>query len=236
MSGLTRQEMKRDEVQEQLLVGVEWFREHWKKLAAGLVALLVAVSAFFVLRMVLEQRSDKAQAALGDALRLVTAPVVEDGATPDDARNPSFPDAASRDERALAALEEVVGQYGSSDAAQIAQLLVAQRLATRGDTAQAREIWQAALRDGKGTARAATARANLISLDRQERPQELADELQEMVDAGNSELPPDALLFELAQTLEAAGRDDEAAEVYRRIVDEFQSSAFAAQARTRIQS
>ncbi|REK04325.1 MAG: hypothetical protein DWQ36_17990 [Acidobacteria bacterium] len=236
MSGLTRQDMKRDEVQEQLLVGVEWFRENWKKLVAALVAVLLAITAFFVARIVMEGRSESAQAALGAALRLVTAPVVEDGATPDDPRAPSFADAASRDAKAVAALEAVVDDYGSSDAADVARMVIAQIAARGGDTAKAREIWEAAARQGRGTARGAAARANLISLDRQERPAELAEELQAMVDEGESELPTDVLLFELAQTLEAAGRPDEAQEVYQRLVDEFQTSAFAAQARQRIQS
>lgn len=234
MSGLTRQEMKRDEVQEQLLVGVEWFQRHWRKVVLGLVAVLLAISAFFLARVIGEQRSNEAQAALGNALSLMVAPIVEDGADPD-GDEPRFPDEASREQRANAALEQVVADYGGSEAGMVARMVLARMAAEEGDTARAREIWQEAMRAGRGTALAASARANLISLDRQERPAELAEELQEMVDAGGGDLPADALLFELGQTLEAAGRADEANEVYQRLVDDFQTSPYASQARDRIQ-
>ena len=63
---------------------------------------------------------------------------------------------------------------------------------------------------------AAGAEMNLIRLDREQgRLEELAGRLESLVESGESHLPEDVLLFELAQTLEQLGRHDEAAKIKR---------------------
>ena len=235
MSGLTRQEMKRDEVQEQLLVGVGWLQEHWQKLVAGIVALFVLVIAIGVFLMIRDSGAEKAQAALGSALDIHTAPILEDGATPDDERNRSFASEEERATRSQAAFEALLAEHGGSDAAPVAHLILGEIAASGGDLEGARTHWQDAARGGSGTALEATARLNLISLDRQERPQELVAELQDMVDRADTTLPADALLFELAQTQEAVGELEAAQENYQRLIDEFGTSPYTVQARERVQ-
>ena len=59
----------------------------------------------------------------------------------------------------------------------------------------------------------------------------MASELQAMVDSPSADLPQDVVLGELAETLVALDRGDEAKVFYDRILDEFPDSAYAAEAR-----
>ena len=76
---------------------------------------------------------------------------------------------------------------------------------------------------------------NLYSLDRTEgRGEQLAAELRGAVATETSTLPKDALLFELAATLEQLGDEDGARETFRRLVDEFPESGYAIRARQQL--
>ena len=75
-------------------------------------------------------------------------------------------------------------------------------------------------------------RLNLIHLDRQNgRTQEVADQLQRELASASKTLPEDVILFELAQTLEALDQQDEALDLYQRILDEHPKSPYTADAR-----
>jgi len=105
-----------------------------------------------------------------------------------------------------------------------------------GNAARARELWETVAGSGDDALRA-TVELSLISLDRQEgRLEELAQRLESRVEAGGGSLPPDALLFELANTLEALGRDDEAREMLQRLIDDHPGSPYGMKAQRRLLS
>ncbi|HVS15805.1 MAG TPA: tetratricopeptide repeat protein [Thermoanaerobaculia bacterium] len=235
MSGLTRQEMKRDEVREWIVVAIDWVADHVKVLFAvvgGLIGLGVILALVF---QFLGNRAARAQEELADGIRIYSAPVDPATPAPDDPRNPVF---ASEEERAATAaeiFERVHQRYGSTAAGRIAGAYLGDIAAHRGDLEEARERWQRFLSKDSDSALAAVVRLDLISLERQEgRGEQLAADLRAAIESGSWGVPADLLLWELGVTLEQQGQGDEARDAFQRLLDEHPTSAYASQARDRV--
>ncbi len=233
---LTRKEIKHDirddEVRGYLVRVFEFLQERPSFVVGADVGFVVLVLGVTALLAYLDNRGAAASEELASALKIAGAPVTEDGATPEDPDEPSFPTEEARRARAKEAFEEVRSGVGASLAGEVADLYLADIAAGEGDTETARAIWESFLADHENHVLALSVRLNLIHLDRQNgRAQEVADELQRELDSAARTLPEDVVLFELAQTLEELGREDEAVELYQRILDEHPKSPYTAQAR-----
>ena len=148
----------------------------------------------------------------------------------------SFATEEERRVAAGAALEAVQGSYGSTASGRLASVYLGQIAAAEGDTARARELWAGFLdSSGSDHALAVGVQLNLYSLDRAEgRGEELVAELRGAVATEISAIPKDALLFELAATLEQIGDEQGAREAFQRIVDEYPDSGYAIRARRQL--
>ena len=130
--------------------------------------------------------------------------------------------------------ESVRESFGGSDAAAIAGAYLGQIAALKGDTQQARALWEDFLSVADDHMLAAEVQVNLMALDRAEgKGDELVTRLRAMLSGPEAGLPQDLLWYQLALTLESLGRDGEATEAYQRIVEEFPQSAYATTARQR---
>ena len=162
----------------------------------------------------------------------------EDPVTEEDGEDAglSFASEAERRVAARAALEAVRDSHGSTASGRLASVYLGQIAAAEGDTATARELWTEYLEaHGGDDALAVSLQLNLYSLDRAEgRGEQLAAELRGAVATETSTLPKDALLFELASTLEQLGDEEGAQETLRRIVDEYPDSGYAIRARQQL--
>ena len=232
MSGLTRKEMKRDEVREWMEVAMEWIVDN-VRLILGVFAGIAAVVALVVLSIsVMNKRAERAQDVLGDALRLVNAPIDAVAATPDDPTAPSFSTEEARTAAAKAAFTGVLDDHGSSDAANIAKIYLGTFAANEGDLATARERWTESLAGLNDSALSASVRLNLLSLDRQEgKHAEIIESLEGQLESTQLQIPADVILFELARALEATGEDEQAQDRYQQLIDEHPASRYAATAR-----
>ena len=167
-------------------------RRRWRAGGVILVLAVLAAAGVLVSRAV---RDGRAQAALTDAL--VTSRV---------------PGRLGETQRRL---ERLIVDYRGSSAAWAAHGHLAELEAANGRSAEARALWQRLAEGGPGDL-AAGAEMNLIRLDREQgRLEELAGRLESLVESGESHLPEDVLLFELAQTLEQLGRHEEARRIKR---------------------
>ena len=167
-------------------------RRRWRVRSLALVLVVVTAGGVLVGRTV---RDNRAQAALTDALVTSRIP----GRTQETRRR----------------FERLIEDYRGSGAAWAAHGHLAELEAVNGRFAEARTLWVALVEGGPGEL-AADAEMNLIYLDREEgRLEELAGRLESLVESGESHLPEDVLLFELAQTLEQLGRHDEAGRIKR---------------------
>ncbi|MCM2269366.1 MAG: tetratricopeptide repeat protein [Thermoanaerobaculia bacterium] len=229
---LRREDLKRNELGEALEAGVHYAEDHLKTIlwiAGGVLGAALLVWAVMAWRGTRDERGNR---ALGEALRVAEAPVVDSGAKPTDAEAPSFASEAARAARAKELFEAVVARHGGTAAGAAARLWLADVALVAGDAATARRQWEAYLDDAPDGALAATAQRNVWALDRAEGKGEVAlAAIQRDLERGGRKLPADVLLWELATTQQALGRSAEAAAAWRRIGEEHPNSPFADEAR-----
>ena len=233
---LTRKEIKhdiRDDEVQHVLHRVLDFVVHRPKLIAGaVVGVIVLILALTGLFAYLDRRAEAASEQLVEAIKIAGAPLDGDEEAAADPDGPVFATEEERQTEAKRAFEEVRGGVGSSDAGRVADLYLAEIAVSDGDPETARAIWQSFLAESSEHVLALSVRINVIHLDRGSgRAQEVADELQQDLDGGQKTLPEDVLLFELAQTLEVLGQQEEARDVYQRILDEHPRSPYTQKAR-----
>ena len=225
-----KQDIREDEFRSTIERLIDWFELNQRQVIVGIGAVLVLGLIGSVVYAVMDNRRAAGDEMLADAIKLINAPVVEQEANPDDPESPSFASADARRQTAKEAFSEVEQRGGTAGA--MADLYLADIALEEGDTAAAREKWEAFLKNQSGHILATSVRLNLIRLRRETgEAEQVAEELQAQLDRSDKSLPEDAVLFELAKTLETLEREDEAQDHYQRILDEFPQSAFASQAR-----
>lgn len=233
---LSRKDMKRDEVREALGRGVQYVRGHERTaliVVGGLVGVLV-VAALVV--FLLGRREASAGNRLAAALKVYGAKVDPLDPAPGDADSPRFATDAERLQQSKAAFERLA-QSSGTEAGQVAKAYLGEIAARQGDTETARRLWGEYLAKNPGSALAVSVELNLLGLDRQAgRLEEVKTGLEKQLEEGAKRtLPEDVVLFELAQTLEALGRDTEAQDTLQRLIDDHPRSPFAFEARRRLQ-
>ena len=169
--------------------------------------------------------------ALAEAIEIYGAPLADEVAVGAGDDELSFTDASERRSRATEALDKV-GGVGAGVAADVADLLRADIALQDGDTETARAIWEKFLKSHSDHVLALSVRLNLIHLDRASGEEAaVATNLEAELDKPNKTLPEDVILFELAQTREALGEEQEALTLYQRILDEHPQSPYTGPAR-----
>lgn len=231
MDSVTREDLKRNELEEVLGKGMHYAEDHKRMILYGvggvLVAALVAAGIFYWIG----SRKDGANELLAKALAADSGAVVATGANPGDTAHPTFASEAARRARAKELFGELDSKYGSSATGRVAKLYLAQIALAENDKARAAQLWKAFLDAEPQGALSAAARVNLYKLDREQgRGAELADELKKLLEQDAKPLPVDVILYQLALTYDALGKTDDARATYRRIVDEFPQSPYIADA------
>lgn len=231
MDSVTREDLKRNELEEALGKGIHYAEDHKRMLiwgVGGVVGVALLVAGIFLW---IASRKDGANEALGKALRVDGAEVVASGANPGDPLHPTFASESARRARARELFAELDDRYGSTATGRVAKLYLAQIAIAENDTEKAKQLWRAFLDAEPSGALAATARVNLYKLDREQgRGAELISELQKMIEQADKPLPADVILYQLALTYEALGKSDDAKASWRRIVDEYPQSPYTADA------
>ena len=231
---LSRKEIKRDEFMESVGEAIEYVRGHSRGLASILVAVVVAALIGALVYGYLERRGRQADEALARALQIRQAAIDPVASDPESRTAPSFPDVPTRALRTRELLEAVRQDYSRSDAAGIAAVYLGQLAVEEGDLTTARALWEEYSSTSSDHMLAAEVRCNLMGLDRTEgKGEELVSRLRGMLSGADEGLPHDLLWYQLALTLDDLGRQAEATEAYRRIVEDFPQSAYSPEARVR---
>jgi tetratricopeptide (TPR) repeat protein len=232
---LTRKDIKRDDFTAAVGRSVEYAGSHVRAIAyavGGVILLVVLVVAVHLYR---SGQEEKAGDALAAALKVYQAPIVTTGAKPADPDQPSFPTDTGRRARAKELLDKVHNSYGSTDAGDVAGLYLGEIAADEGRLDDARKLWNDFVDSHKGTMLGAEARVNLLALDRKQgKGEQVVKELQGMLEKGDTPLPQDLILHELATTQEQLHRPQDAIQSYQRIVDEFPQSPFRSDAQQKV--
>jgi len=232
---LTRKEIKqKDSFLEQVGSMIEFVAENLRTLiwiAVGIIAGVVIVLVVLGMRRSRETEADR---ELAGAIRILEAPAQTGTATPVDGEPVIQPD-ESRRASALEAFDSLIDEYSGTRAADIASAYLGGLAAETGDLEAARAAWERYLESDSTSLLATEVEVNLMALDRaQGRGDELVTRLRARLSSGDSTLPPDLLLFQLALTLEDLGRTEEAVATYQRIIDDYSNSTYAAEARSRM--
>ncbi|MGE0640463.1 MAG: tol-pal system YbgF family protein [Thermoanaerobaculia bacterium] len=231
MDSATREDLKRNELGEAVEGAIHYAEDHLKtilRIAAGIVGAGILAAGIFFWSA---SRSRAANELLVRGLKTYDAPIVASGALPDDPSNPTFADEAARRTRAKAIFSELDDRFGGRATGRIAKLYLAQIAMAENQTDQARSLWQKFLEAEPTGSLAATARVNLWKIDRAAgRSEEVAKEISALLDAADKPLPGDVLLYQLAVTYQALGRNGDAAAAFRRLVDEHPQSPYFAEA------
>ncbi|MGH9379208.1 MAG: tetratricopeptide repeat protein [Thermoanaerobaculia bacterium] len=187
---LTRQEMKRDEVMESIGSFVRFLWTHPKGILLSLCTVLLVALAWVAIAQLRKHRVERANAALTEALR-----GLDESAQPAQRRQ---------------GLQRVIDEYGSTGAAAAARLLLAAAAASSGNVERAVELWNQ-VGERQDSLLAMEAELNLIEhLRAAGRGEEVVERLRRELDQGSGALPADAVMGQLAATLEDLGRGDEA--------------------------
>jgi predicted negative regulator of RcsB-dependent stress response len=232
---LTRKEIKRDELANVVGRSVEYAGSHVRAIAyavGGVLLLAALAAAIYTYR---GHQQERASQALAAAMTAYQAPVAGAPPKPGEPDQPAFPTEAARRARARELLGKVRQDYGSTAAADVAGLYLAQIDADEGKLGDARKLWSDFAEGHKNTMLGAEARLNLIALDRKQgKGEEVVKDLRGMLEKGDAPLPQDVILHELGLTLEQLNRPQEAIQSYQRILDEFPQSPFRSDAQQKV--
>ena len=232
---LTRKDIKRDDFTAAVGRSVEYAGSHVRSIAYAVGGVLLLVLLVVGIHLYRGSQEQKAGDALTAALKAYQAPVAATDAKPTDPDTPSFPTDAARLARAKELFGKVHSNYGSTDAADLAGLYLAQIAADEGRLDEARKLWNDFIDSHKGSMLAAEAKVNLLALDRKQgKGEAVAQELRGMLEKGDTPLPQDLILHELGTTLEQLHRPQEAIQSYQRIIDEFPQSPFRSDAQQKL--
>jgi outer membrane protein assembly factor BamD (BamD/ComL family) len=213
---------------------VQWTGENWRQAALGLGAVLAAVLVWWGVTAFLGSRTDAASQAISDALATYSAPV--GSAAPADAKL-KFATDAERLAAAEKAFKSVRSRYRFTPQAKLAELFLARIAADRGDAPQAIRLLGeiASSRSSDPVVRLAMLDLIRLRVARGEGLQ-LVSELEAMAAGKDPRLPRDAAMFHLAEIWQHEGKPQEAARLYRKLVEDFPDSPYRTDAQQRLAS
>jgi len=204
------------------------------RIVVAAVVVLAVVAGYTLWR---QSRNAKAGAALASGLALFEAPVMPVAApapgSPMPVQQPgTFQTEQAKLEAALPKLMEAADAYPTTNAGIAARYYAASALASLGRFGEAEQRYQEVVDRAGSRIYGRTARLGLADAQAAQQKFDSAITIyRELSTDPNSQIPVDGVLMALARAYMQAGRADEAARAFSRIVDEFPQSVYAADAR-----
>jgi len=208
------------------------------RIVVAVVALALVVGGYSIWR---QSRATRANSALATGLAIFEAPVMTPAAPAPGSPLPvqqagTYPTDQAKFEAALPKLLEAADKYPSADAGIAARYYAASALASMGRYAEAEQRFQEVVDKGGSKIYSRTAKLGVAEAQVAQGKFDTAITLyREMSADANSGMPPDGVLMELGRACLRAGRKDEAARAFTRVVDEFPQSAYAADAKRELE-
>lgn len=204
------------------------------RLLVAAVVVLIVIAGYTMWR---QSRNAKAETALASGLALFEAPVVPLAAPAPGSPLPvqqagTFLTEQAKYEAALPKLTEAADAYPNTHAGLAARYYAASALAALGRFADAEQRYQEVAEKAGSSIYGRTARLGVADAQTAQGKYDSAITIyRELSTDTNSQIPVDGVLMALGRTYVKAGRPDEAARAFSRIVDEFPQSVYAVDAR-----
>jgi TolA-binding protein len=237
MKSNERHKLKENELVRSVAAARHMWSERQHDIVRLVAAVLVVVAVIAGYTMWRQSRNAKAGAALAAGLALFEAPVVPLAAPAPGSPVPvqqagTFQTERAKLEAALPKLMEAADAYPNTDAGIAARYYAASALAGLGRFSEAEQRYQEVVDKAGSRIYARTGRLGLADAQAAQGKYDSAITIyREMSTDTNSQIPVDGVLMALGRTYVRAGRADEAARAFSRVVDEFPQSVYAADAR-----
>ena len=236
MKSTERHRLKENELASTVTRVRETIDTYQKPILAGVVAVVILIVAAVGYTYWRSQADASARSMVADALTIERAPVapapVPGAAAQPPAQPGSYPTEKARNEAALAKFMAVADAYPSSPAGLEARYHAAALLTELGRTTDAVQRYQEVVdRAGSGVygqmAKLGIAEAQVAAGQFDKGIATFA----ELATRKDGDLPVDGILMQLARAYGSAGKGADARQTFKRIVDEYPQSPFAAEAR-----
>ena len=232
---LSKHQRKTDQLQHALTDARDYVATHrsettrWALIAGGAVLVLGAIWGGIVLR------NGRLGARFSSALALFDAPLVSDAAPVPGAR--VFKDVAERTEAAKSELASLVKDAPSSLAGRAAAVVVLSLDGPKAATGANLDAAKAFAKSESGTVAAGIAAVAAIDAEAAAgRPKEALETAKKYLEAGDSPISKDVLVFTMARLYEQTGQNVEAKSLYQRIVTDFPDSPLRTDAQQKLAS
>jgi predicted negative regulator of RcsB-dependent stress response len=241
MNKAEREQLKHNEAADAIVAASSLMSRHGRTIALGAVAVLLLVGSVFGYRAFKARTEERAQAQLAAAVEILNAPVATapaPGAAPTPAAAGTYATEAARADAALTQLLSTADAYGRTDAGIRARYYAASLYAETNRPQDAAAAYEK-VRDqaGASTLLGRMASLGLASMQvRQKQFDPAIKLLQDLAQRRDGPLPVDAVLVQLAEAYQQAGRAAEASQTLQRVIDEFPQSPYAADARQRVEA
>jgi predicted negative regulator of RcsB-dependent stress response len=241
MNKAEREQLKHNEAADALVAAGSILSRHGRTLALGAVAVLLLIGAIFGYRAFKTRTEERAQAQLAAAVEILNAPIAPApaaGSAPAPAAAGTYATEAARAQAALTQLLSTAEAYGRTDAGLRARYYAASLYAETNRPQEAAAAYER-VRDQAGASSllGRMAALGLASMQvRQKQFEPAIKLLQDLSQRRDGPLPVDAVLVQLAEAYQQAGRAAEASQTLQRVIDEFPQSPYAADARQRVEA
>jgi len=184
-----------------------------------------------------QSRNANANRLLASALTVEEAPVIAPTAPAPGSPIPvqqagTYPTEQAKLEAALPALMKAADAYPNTDAGITARYHAAATLAALGRYAEAEQRYQEVVDKAGNRLYGRTAKLGLADVEVLQGKYDSAIKIyQDAATDSNSQLPLDGILMQLGRAYMKAGKKNEAAHAFTRVVEEFPQSAYASDAR-----
>ncbi len=234
MNKTEREQLKHNEAADAVVAASTWLARHGRVIGLSTAAVLLLLVAVFGYRAFTARTEERAQTQLAQAIDILNAPVAPPaGGTQAPG---TYPTEAARAEAALQQLLQTSGSFARTDAGVRARYYAASLYAETSRVKEAAEAYEQ-VRDqaGASTLLGRMASLGLASMQvRQQQYEPAIKTLQELSQRRDGPLPVDAVLVQLAEAYQQAGRAAEASQTLQRVIDEFPQSPYAPDARERV--
>jgi len=237
MKSKERHKLKENEFARTVAHAREMMQTRGRDFATLTVVVLIAVVLALGYGMWRQSRNGKANTLLAAALAVEEAPVVAPTAPAPGSPIPvqqagTYATEQAKLEAALPQLMKAAEAYPSTDAGVAARYHAASVLASLGRYPEAEQRYQEVVDKAGSSVYGRTAKLGLADVQVRQGKYDTAIKIyQDATTDPKSQLPLDGVLMQLGRAYMKAGKKNEAAHAFTRVVEEFPQSAYAADAR-----